>query len=112
MPKFLNHLDLNGNQLKNTKLEITDSPLAEEGDATAQINLGVMYEKGEGVPQDYKAAANWYKLSAEQGYAKAQYNLGVIYDKGQGVLQDYMTAGKWNTLAAAECKGKKQVNLG
>lgn len=31
MPKFLNHLDLNGNQLKNTKLEITDSPLAEEG---------------------------------------------------------------------------------
>lgn len=31
MPKFLNHLDLNGNQLKNTKLEITNSPLAEEG---------------------------------------------------------------------------------
>ena len=31
MPKYLNHLDLNGNQLKNAKLEITDSPLAEEG---------------------------------------------------------------------------------
>jgi hypothetical protein len=31
MPKFLNHLNLNGNQLKNAKLEITDSPLAEEG---------------------------------------------------------------------------------
>ena len=27
-------------------------PLAEQGDATAQNNLGSMYEKGQGVPQD------------------------------------------------------------
>ncbi len=51
-------------------------PLAEEGDATAQYNLGVMYHKGYGVPQDYKEAFRWYRLAAEQGHTKAQYNLG------------------------------------
>ena len=31
MPKFLNHLDLNANQLKNAKLEVTDSPTQAKG---------------------------------------------------------------------------------
>ena len=31
-------------------------PLAEQGYANAQYNLGVMYDRGEGVPQDYKTA--------------------------------------------------------
>ncbi len=31
-------------------------PLAEQGDAAAQISLGVMYEYGEGVTQDYAEA--------------------------------------------------------
>ena len=31
-------------------------PLAEQGLAKAQFNLGVMYEYGDGVPQDYKEA--------------------------------------------------------
>jgi len=48
-----------------------------------------MYDKGQGVPQDYKEAVRLYRLSAEQGIAQAQYNLGLMYDKGQGVPQDY-----------------------
>jgi len=43
------------------------TPLAEQGDASAQYNLGVMYGNGQGVPQDYKAALEWYTLAAEQG---------------------------------------------
>ena len=43
----------------------------------AQFNLGNRYAKGLGVPQDYKEAVKWYRLSAEQGVAQAQYNLGV-----------------------------------
>ena len=77
-------------------------PLAEKGDADAQFNLGVMYSKGQGVPQDYKTAVKWYTLAAEQGVASAQTNLGHIYDKGQGVPQDYKTALKWFTLAAEQ----------
>ena len=61
-----------------------------------------MYDKGQGVPQDYKTAVKWYRLAAEQGDADAQYNLGVMYDKGRGVPQDYKTAVKWYRLAAEQ----------
>jgi hypothetical protein len=36
---------------------------AEQGDATAQDSLGVMYAKGHGVPQDDKTAAKWFRLA-------------------------------------------------
>ncbi len=42
-------------------------PLAEQGEAQAQNNLGAMYAKGQGVPQDYAAAIVWYRKAAEQG---------------------------------------------
>ena len=54
-------------------------PLADQGHAPAQFNLGVMYASGQGVPQDYAAAINWYRKAADQGHAKAQSNLGIMY---------------------------------
>ena len=39
------------------------TPLAEQGDAKSQYNLGVMYNKGKGVPQNYKTAVKWYTLN-------------------------------------------------
>ena len=42
-------------------------PLAEQGDATAQYNLGVFYDNGLGVPQDLVSAYMWFILSATQG---------------------------------------------
>src|ERR1035437_6669866 len=60
-------------------------PLAEQGDAVAQHNLGVIYENGLGVPQNYAEAVKWYRLAAEQGYGPSQFNLGLLYDKGRGV---------------------------
>jgi TPR repeat protein len=77
------------------------TPLAEQGHAGAQNNLGVMYDNGEGVPQNYKTAFKWYTLAAEQGYADAQYNLGVMYANGEGVLQDYVRAHMWWNIAAS-----------
>ena len=53
-------------------------PLAQQGDAAAQYNLGLMYDNGQGVTQDYKEAVKWYSLSAEQGNAAAQHNLAVM----------------------------------
>ena len=61
-------------------------PLAEEGNAAAQNNLGLMYDNGWGVPQDYKESVYWYRLAVEQGYEVAQYNLGLMYEKGKGVV--------------------------
>jgi hypothetical protein len=74
---------------------------ADQGHAEAQYNLGVMYYKGQGVPQDYAEAVKWYRLAADQGYAEAQYNLGVMYGKGQGVPQNYAEAYVWSSVAVA-----------
>ena len=77
------------------------SELAEQGGAAAQYNLGLMYDKGYGVTQDYAAAVKWYTLAAEQGDAEAQNNLAIMYNNGEGVLQDYALAHMWANIAAA-----------
>ena len=63
-------------------------PLAEEGDVDAQYYLGVLYDNGDGVPQDYKEAVRWYTLAAKQGDVNAQYNLDLIHREAFGVPQD------------------------
>ena len=77
-------------------------PLAEQGDAFAQFNLGLMYYTGRGVAQDYKTAVKWYALSAEQGNIKAQNYLGWMYDQGKGVAQDYVKAHMWFNVSAID----------
>ena len=74
---------------------------AAQGDIIAQSQLGLMYDAGDGVVQDYKEAIKWYRLAAEQGYIIAQYNLGVMYYNGQGVERDYTIAHMWFCIAAA-----------
>ena len=74
--------------------------MADAGSASAQNNLGLMYYNGQGVAQDYAAAAGWYRKAADQGNADAQYNLGNKYANGQGVPQDYVQAHKWFNLSA------------
>ena len=76
-------------------------PLAEQGNAAAQYNLGVAYYKGKGVTQDYAEAVKWYRKAAEQGYADAQNNLGLMCYNGEGVLQDTIAAHMWFNIAAA-----------
>jgi len=76
-------------------------PLGDQGDAVAQYNLGVMYDNGQGVPQDYQEAEKWYRRAADQGVAQAQSNLAMMYYSGQGVPQDYVLAHMWANLAAS-----------
>ena len=45
---------------------------AEQGDASAQTNLGVMYAAGLGVPQDYVSAHMWFNLAAATGDEEAR----------------------------------------
>ena len=86
--------------------------LAEQGDAKSQFKMGMIYKLGQGVQQDYKEAAKWYRLSAEQGDADAQYNLASMYDEGHGVPQDYKEAVKWYRLSAEQGNALGQYNLG
>ena len=87
-------------------------PLAEHGDAPTQYLLGVMYDTGEGVQQDYQEAVRWYQRAAEQGHAQAQYTLALMYSSGTGVTQDTREAARWYRLAAEQGHALGQVMLG
>ncbi len=74
---------------------------AERGDDMGQYFLGVMYDLGRGVPQDYAEAAKRFRKAADQGLPEAQLNLGVMYGKGRGVPQDLVSAWIWFDRAAS-----------
>ena len=86
--------------------------LAEKGNAAAQYNVGVQYEKGQGVAKDYREAIKWYRLAAAQGHADAEANLGWMYGNGLGVPQSWDEAVKWYRLAAAQGDRAAQMSLG
>jgi uncharacterized protein len=87
-------------------------PLADQGNAVAQFDLGFMYDTGHGVMQDYGEAMRWYRLAAQQGDALAQYNLGFMYANGHGVSQAYAEAAKWYLLSAQQGYTWAQFYLG
>jgi len=88
------------------------TPLAEQGDAAAQIELGLMYENGQGVLENDKTAVKWYTKAANQGSLSGQYNLGFMYSKGKGVPENDKTAVKWYTKAAEQGYFSAQGALG
>ena len=53
-------------------------PLAESGDAKAQNMLGLIYEKEDGIGQDYEKAIEWYQKAATQGWDDAASRAGRI----------------------------------
>jgi uncharacterized protein len=65
------------------------------------VNLGLQYEKGEGVEQDYtvdqryQAACKYYEQAALKGNDIAQYYLGEMYEQGKGVKIDKLKAVEW-----------------
>jgi hypothetical protein len=68
----------------------------DSGNALGCYNLGVMYEKGEGVQQDSFKAVELYTKVCDSGNAFGCYNLGLMYYNGQGVRQDsFKTVELW-----------------
>jgi uncharacterized protein len=85
--------------------------LAESGQAAAQNTLGVMYDRGLGLPADLAEASTWFRRAAAQGDAKAQANLGVLHEQGRGVARDLAEAVRWYRLAAAQGRAVAENNL-
>lgn len=77
-------------------------PLAEQGFAFAQFNLGVLYDSGHGLPEDDRQAIEWYRKAAVQGLSQAQLNLGLMYEHGEGTPKDVVQAYFWYTLADSQ----------
>lgn len=86
-------------------------PLAEQGNASAQYNMGVIYDEGYGVERDYGKALDWYRKAAEQGFAKAEHNLGILYQEGHGTEADPAEAARWFQRAAEDGEPAAQNNL-
>lgn len=86
-------------------------PLAEQGDANSQYNMGLLCARGQGVAQDYKQAITWYQKAAEQDVPAAEYNLGVMYANGQGVTVNQAEASKWFLKAAQQGVGDAASGL-
>ena len=87
-------------------------PLAEQGNATAQYNLGQMYRRGEGVKQDDAEAVKWYRKAAEQGNIDAQNAMGEVYLSGIGGKQNDAEAVKWYRKAAEQGSATAQHAMG
>jgi TPR repeat protein len=87
-------------------------PLAEANDPAAMRNVGHMYRRGLGAPQDYSQALKWYRRAADLGFGRAQANVASMYLKGEGVPQDYVKAAEWFTKAARNGHVIAQYNIG
>lgn len=87
-------------------------PEAKRGNAEAQYHLGVMYDAGQGVPQNASNAFRWYLNAAELGHKQAQYNAGVMYNEGRGTAPNPALALQWFSKAAQQGSADAQFSLG
>jgi hypothetical protein len=69
--------------------------------AYAQYYVGMMFLKGQGVPQSYEDAGTWFRKAAEQRIPQAQFQLGTLYLNGQGLPRDMEQAYAWFTVGAS-----------
>jgi hypothetical protein len=86
--------------------------LAEQGNAEAQFQTGLIYANQQGVTKDDKLAVDWLAKAAEQGHRSAQTKLGFMYAAGKGVAQNYSSAIYWCYKAAEQGDATAQFNLG
>ena len=86
--------------------------LAEQGNAEAQYKLGLTYDMGEEVDQDYKKAFELYEKSAQQGLASSQNKLGSMYRYGKGVEVNHAKATEWYWKAYEQGNEEAHYQLG
>jgi len=70
-------------------------PLAEQGRVSAQFNMALMYELGNGVAKNEVEAARWYLEAAKGGDVASQLRMGARYETGTGVAKDLGSASFW-----------------
>jgi len=74
---------------------------AMEGDASAQFEIGKMYESGSnGKKQSFHEAIEWYKIAAKEGSVPALKKLGFMLQNGKGENQDFAKAFDYFEMAA------------
>jgi TPR repeat protein len=84
--------------------DVTGSVLAyaQAGDARRQYEMGRMCFYGDGMPQDYEVAVEWWQKAAAQGNYEAQLALVNAYRKGEGVEKNGRLANYWLEQAGSQ----------
>ena len=85
---------------------------AEQGNIYALVEIGAMYQQGQGVAKNYAQAAAWYQKAAKRGNVRGQYRLGEMYEEGRGVTQNYAQAVAWYQKSAGQGWKIAQYRLG
>lgn len=99
-------------QLSAKKQAIADlKEIAYAGDAKAQVQLGLIYLTGDGVPKDDAEAMKWLRMAADQDNPIGERYLAEMYFKGRGAAADNMEAAKWLRMAADQGDAQSQHNL-
>lgn len=92
-------------RIKKRELELLNDP-------ETIFSFGQLSYDGDGVEQDYCAAANWFKIAAEAGHLGAQHNLALMYESGLGVPRNDAEALRWCKAAAENGHAASQNNMG
>lgn len=75
--------------------------MANKGNVRVQVKLGAVYQRGQGVKQNYPKAIYWFRQAAKHNNSDAEFSLGTMYQHGQGVPQNDTEAAKWFARSAA-----------
>jgi S1-C subfamily serine protease len=86
--------------------------LAQQNHVLALINLGAMYDAGQGVPENPVKAFEFFNRAARSGNPYAQYNLGNMHAEGRGVKRNIEKATSWYRKAAEQDLAIAQYSLG
>ncbi len=87
-------------------------PLATDGFAKAQFNIGILYYGGEGVSKDFYMAQLWFRKAAAQGHADAQFNLAAMMNFGEGPVGSDRQIVELYRKSAEQGYASAQFNLG
>ena len=85
---------------------------ADQGLATAQATLGMIYFTGIGVPRDPKEAITWCSKAARQRLPLGMFYLGMAYSSGDGIPRNNDFSNRWIRAAADKGLVMAQLTLG
>ncbi|PJB13419.1 MAG: hypothetical protein CO119_01380 [Flavobacteriales bacterium CG_4_9_14_3_um_filter_40_17] len=109
---YIYHYGLGGQVQNYSEAKYWYEQAAKQNLAVSMNNLGIMYEKGNGVVKNSNQAIAWYTKAADLGNALSMRNLGLTYRDGKGVEKNYSKAKEWFEKAAAKGDGEAMTNLG
>lgn len=85
---------------------------AAQGLPEAQLHLGLLHHRGQGLPQSFAKALQQFEQAGAQALAEAQFMAGLMYYRGDGVPRDFARALRWFSQAAEQGHGQAQLHLG